>query len=161
VNRFQGVKPAQLAKYVVLLATAATALVLAAGAAAASTASLTATDVSPLPDGGFVVTLMGGGFARNDEVALDWTDSDGNHLVALITTGSNGGFTNFATLVQGNLPVTYNASDTHGNTASLTVTASAGVPSLKKEECRGGYEALGFRNEGQCTAFVQSHASSY
>ncbi|MDP9285388.1 MAG: hypothetical protein M3P41_10640 [Actinomycetota bacterium] len=160
MNGFQSVKPARLAKYVVLLATAATALVLAAGAAA-STASLTATNYSPLAGGGFVVTLTGGGFAHNDEVALEWTDADGNHLVALIPTGSNGGFTNFATLVQGNLPVTYNASDTHGNTASLTVTASVGVPSLKKEECRGGYEALGFRNEGQCTAFVQSHASSY
>jgi hypothetical protein len=161
VNGFQGVKPARLARLVVLLAAAATALMCAAGAVATPTASLTATDCSPLSNGGFTVTLKGSGFAHDDVVTLGWTDADGNYLVATIPTGTNGSFSNQVILVQGSLPVTYHASDTHGNTASLSVTDSGSVPGLKKEDCRGGYEALGFRNEGQCTAFVESNASSY
>jgi hypothetical protein len=161
VNGFQSVKPARLARLVVLLAAAATALMCVAGAMATPSASLTATNCSPLSNGGFTVTLKGSGFAHDDIVTLGWTDADGNYLIATMATGSNGGFSNQVTLVQATLPVTYNASDTHGNTASLTVTTSGSVPSLKKEDCRGGYEALGFRNEGQCTAFVESHASSY
>ncbi len=161
MNGFQGVKPARLARLVVLLAAAATALMCAAGAVATPTASLTATDCSPLPNGGFTVTLKGSGFAPNDVVTLDWTDADGHYLIATITTGSNGGFTNQVTLVQGSLPVTYNASDTHGNIASLTVTAPGSGPTLKQECNSGGYEELGFRNKGQCTAYVESHAASY
>jgi hypothetical protein len=161
VNGIKGVNSARLARLVVLLAATATALMCAAVAmATTTTASLTATDCSPLPNGGFTVTLKGSGFARDDIVTLDWTDADGNYLIATVATGSSGAFSNQVTLVQGGLPVIYHASDTHGNTASLTVTASGSLATLKKEDCRDGYEALGFRNEGQCTALVESRASS-
>jgi hypothetical protein len=157
VNVILCVKPARLAKYFAVIATVAMAFVLATTATATPSASLTSTSVSPLSGGGYVVTLDGSGFAANDVVTVQYIDAEGNILVASIPTGSNGGFRSFATFVRGNLPVTYTASDTHGATASLTVTVGGGYGAPTKTDCNnGGYLPFGFSNTGQCIASVTS-----
>jgi hypothetical protein len=162
VNVILCVKPARLAKYFAVIATVAMAFVLATTATATSSASLTATDTLPLPGGGLLVTLKGSGFAHNDVVTIEYMDADSSiPMVAVTTTGTNGGFSGYVTLVQGSAPVVYSASDTHGNTASLTVTLGGGdgAPTVKSDCTDGAYQPFGFRNGGQCIASLESRSS--
>jgi hypothetical protein len=162
VNVILGVKPARLAKYLAVIATVAMGFVLATTATATPSASLTATDTLALSSGGLLVTLKGSGFAHNDVVTIEYTDADSSiPMVAVTTTGTNGGFSGYVTLVQGSAPVVYSASDTHGNTASLTVTlgGGAGAPTVKSDCTDGAYLPLGFRNGGQCIASLESRSS--
>ena len=153
MNVILRVKPVRLAKYLAVTATVAMAFVLAAAATATPSATLTATSTVPLAGGGSLVTLKGTGFAQNDVLTIEYTDANSTiPMVAVTTTGTNGGFSNYVTLVQGSLPVVYSASDTHGNTASLTVTTGGGdgVATLKSDCSDSAYVLFGFRNAGQC-----------